>query len=300
VCSSDLYCRFLAWTAQGDLLATTGKLATVQCYDGSTLEARWVAELQSGAPWTIYAFPNAEGSRVYVSGMFPANTQVLDGRTGAFLHSVEGDPLYPGWGYWELSATSEDRVFIASHDAISTVVYDGNSFAERYRRFEFAGETALAVAPSLVCRGDAAAVEGIHIALGETAYALDSFAPVLFDPKRFQAAAEGIVVRRPHLPAPPEVIGVSPEGRTVAVDEDRVVVQVSASGGGGVLGFQLEREGELLPFGSEGAIERHESGCVTLSWAIDRAGTKETDLRIRAVGASGALSRPALLTIVWK
>jgi WD40 repeat protein len=296
-------CRvpFMNWTSKGDLLVTTCDWPTVECFDGVSLKTRWFHTVaHGGAPWTIYALPNVQGDRVFVSGMSPDTARIIDADSGKELNIFGRDLSGIGYGFYNISGTTDNRYVIATCNNVATVVFDGQAFNELYRRLEHVDGSALLVTSHLVHRGNSSAIRKTSMIREEEAFPLDTFAPVLYDPKRFQAAAEGVTVRKPYLPSPPELTTLTPISRVATVDEDQAVVTVSASSQDGIIGFQLEKNGEVLPFGSEGTIERDPHGGAVLTWTIERPAAKETDLRIRAMGRSGMLSKPLLMTLQWK
>lgn len=292
---------FMTWTSRGDLLATTAEWPTVECFDSISLKTRWFYTVaRGGAPRTIYALPNIWGSRVYVSGMFPETARIIDVESGQEIHQLGGYESDHWFGYWYLSGTSDGRYFIASSNGTDTVVFDGQSFNRRFRRLEHADGHALLVAQSLIHRGDSSAVRSSYVTCGKDVFSLDTFAPMLYDPKRFQAAAEGVSLRRVEVPTPPQIISSFPEERHVDVTGNEITVVIQARHAEGVIGFQLEENNIVLPLGSEDKIEVDKEGVSTLTWTIEKPGVKETHLRIRAVGRTGVLSKPRLMTLRWQ
>lgn len=288
-------CRvpFLTWTPKGDLVATTCKFRTVECWDGRTLERRWYRDSGGGNPWTFYATTNDSCRRLYAWGMRTVDTHVLDIDTGETLWLLGERDL------WGISGTADDRAVIAVVE-YGTAVLDGATFIERYRRIELPDGDALLYTPSLIYQGSLSAIRGTSLIDEEESYPLDGFAPILYDPKRFQAAASGVSIRQPLLTDPPRLHSISPDARSVSVEDNTVEVWIRAEGEGGVLSFQLERDGKILPLNPTDVTIQTNSKDAQLIWKLNRSIERETNISIRAIDRSGILSSPARLTIYWR
>lgn len=281
----------VVWTPAGDLVATTGSWPTVGCFDGETLEPRWMYELAGGTPSTLHAVPNADGTRLYVSGMVTQHSRVLDASNGAVLEDL-GDR-----GFFDLTPTPDERLVLATR--LGTVVLDRETFEERYTRTEWKDDGEIVHLPNLIHQGSRAALREARIRVDGFAYPLDSYASHLLDPRRVLASAAGIEVRNPVLPPAPRIDAPPPRHTVVQAGGNERIVTVQASDGAGVLGFQLERDGEVLPAGAPGASLERSAQTATLTWRVNRPESGETHLRIRAVGRSGVLSKAVLTTIRW-
>jgi len=282
-------CGYIAWTPQGDILATTA-WPSVHLFDGRHGTQRWMLDYDGGNEATFFALPGAGGERAYLSGMVTAHSRVVGLDTGEVIADLGQREL------WDLSGTSDGELVLA--EAGGLVVLDGATFEERYRRYEFSDGASLISLPCGIHCGTPVAVRATRILLAGATYPLDGFAPVLYDPRRVRAAAQGVPIRRPELPTPPRIASVAPAGRTVTVSAADVMVTVVASGPK-VLGFQVERDGEVLPMHPRGSTFEARGETSTLIWPVERRGSDETRLRLRAVGRTGVLSRPALLTLRW-
>jgi hypothetical protein len=224
--------------------------------------------------------------------MVPSYSRVFDPKTGSILANL-GDR-----DFWDLSGTSDDRLVIANRGG--TVVLDGDTYDERYHRIEFAEAGALLHTPALIYHGSTEAIKETYLYYDEEPFPLDCFAPILYDPKRFMAAAAGISLRHPTVPKPPRFLSNNLNVRKVAVTGGEATVTVQAESLDGVIGFQFERDGEVLPLNPAGATVSIQGQKTTLNWTLSRPTVDETDLRIRAIGQSGVLSKPALLTLRWE
>lgn len=290
----------LVWSPQGDLLATTYKWPTVECLDGTTFETRWYHDVGwGGRPWPVYAEMKNGSRRVYISGSHGNIAGVYDSESGSLLNEPETKMMPMEWGFSYLTGSSDDRFFIATCGGVSTAVFDGQDFSERFHRFEHADGCALLVAPNFVHRGDIPAVQYTPVIRKGRSCTLDSFAPVLYDPKRFQAAAAGVSLKHVDLPTVPVITATNPKGRRVEMRGEQAAVQVGAWHAGGIIGFEVERDGELLPWGSAGTIESDGKGGATLTMMFEISDKPEIHLRIRAVSRQGVLSRPKHMTLTW-
>ena len=107
-------------------------------------------------------------------------------------------------------------------------------------------------------------------------------------------------ISQPALPVPPRLTAITPEGKIVDIQEEQKVITVQASCEDGILGFQIEKDGKILPFRSVGEINIESDERATLTWTIDRPVEDRTEIRFRAISQTGILSRPALLTLRWQ
>ncbi len=292
----------IAWTSKGDILATTCPWPTIQCWDGRTLKALWCMEEYSGGnPSPLYIRQNTSCTLLYAWGMTYDNTRIIDALTGRTFKDLGARYL------WAPFPTADERRVIALHNFKDltnykniAVVLDGYSLDELYRRAEFPGGEAILYTPTMIHMGCARAIQKSSICWNEKTYPLDCFAPILYDPKRFIAAAAGVPVSQPILPVPPRLIAITPKGRIVELHEEQTVITVQASCEDGILGFQIEKDGKILPFQSVGKIRIESDEKTTLSWTIDRPVEDKTEIRLRAISQTGVLSRPAFFTLRWQ
>lgn len=285
--------QYLTWLSNGNLLATTSAWPTIECFDGHSFAQRWFFEEYGGgnhAP--LYAIQNARCTRLYVTGMVPSHSRVFDPETGVMLANLGEE------GYWDLSGTSDDRLVIANRGG--TVVLDGDTYDERYHRIEFAEGGALLYTPAQIYHGSTKAIRDTYLYYDKEPIPLDCFAPILYDPKRFLAAAAGVSLRRPNIPITPRLLSDNQDVRKVAVTGDEATVTVQAESLDGIIGFQLERDGEVMPLNLAGTTVSIHGQRATLNWTLNRPASRESKTRVRVIGRSGALSKPALLSLKWQ
>jgi WD40 repeat protein len=272
------------------LLTTTGDFHKACLWDLASERPIWCAEFDVGHPCALPAKFSPDERRVYVAGRSCSLSSAFDvsGRQLADLTRL---------GAVGLDATPDGRFLVASMNG-GTCALDAASFEIRWQRAEFDDGGWLVHVPTLHAEGTEDALRKTHVVFEKASAPMDCYAELLFDPRRVAASLEGIAVKRPGLPEPPSVELVK-WGRVQPLEGEQIEIAAVATDPLGLRGFEVSREGELLPaeqvrsatiLGSDGTRAELR---LSLPRPVDLA---EVSFEVRALGRSNVLSRPARVT----
>ena len=281
----------------GSLVATgAGSDCRVLCWEMESGRLRWNVP----AGWSSDACEgelklrfNPDGTRLYVSESWGGAVRILDVQSGEPI----GDP-HTFSGVADLGSTADDRLLLELLGS-SVRIRDGRTLRRLYTFVPCEDGAHLTIAPSMHYEGDPSAARRAHMVMGESSLPLDSYASLLCDPEAVIASIAGEELERPHLPPPPLLELIAPPGRIQEIAGATWSIEAVGTGPGGMLGFEIEQDGHLLPAGLvRSAVSLTDDGLrARLGLAIPeerrRAGTT---FRICAVSSAGILSRPALVT----
>jgi len=237
----------------------------------------------------------------FEAGFVDDRTVLLtDGASNGFVDLAEGSSLVDLTGdyvHHVLRSESGERLAVVRTGGVA--VHDGRSGELLYRWAACRDGASIAQTAAGHYQAEGGVDEEVHALLGDASTPLDAYAAVLLDPKRVRAAAAGIHSRVPRLPGLPEVELESPERRFATLEGRTARVVATAGCADGLLGFEVERDGALLPYTTV-ARATELSGEGTLARLDLRLPAHEEAqavyVRVRAVSRTGVLSRPRVVT----
>ena len=122
--------------------------------------------------------------------------------TGTVVFDVSsGETLLEPHDLAHVDGTQDGRWVFGARDGL--VVKDGGhpDFPDRYEYIEIVDRGALLLLPNLLFTGDGSAIAAGTLIIGDESAPLDTFAPLLYAPRRVAAALAGVEVRPPALEA---------------------------------------------------------------------------------------------------
>lgn len=273
----------MAFSPDGTLLATTTvSFGSVYGWEAKTGRRLWRIDWGSGNPSPLYVHFDPAGARACTFGMGSWTPRIFDAKTGNLLVELKDR----GLSQLDFSADGE-RMVASTGDSLQVLrASDGALLVERV---EIEGGGALLRSASMHVDGTATALRRVQVLVAGSSCPLDSLAAVLLDPKRVRAAAAGIAVAPAIVPALPKV----EEARVDPADRH---TRARAQCAEGLLGFEVEFDGNLLDEARVQAATQitpdGKSAELDLEPGSGNAGT-DPIVRISAVAKSGIASRPA-------
>lgn len=272
---------WVVFSPDGSRIVTTSrKWSTARCWDVESGRRLWTVDFDEGNPATLEAYFSPDGQHVYLGGNI--GTRIVDAADGSTIKDFGpcGGVLRP---------SPDGRFFLRRSS-----VLDAQSGWELYDLTSGADAGQLRFGVSGYCDGSPDTLARIQALQGSASYPLDSFASLVFDPKRCAAHRAGVALAEPVLKVPPRLT-VAPAERVVVSATD-VTLSITAEDPGGLLGLEIERLGQGAPVLHEVVDESEDRSRARWSFTLD-ADERPTTLRIRALGRSGLLSRPHLVTV---
>jgi WD40 repeat protein len=281
----------ITFSADGkQILTTTHDFGEVRAWNTENGTLQWRFDFGGGNPPALNARYSSDGRRIYTSGQSSRTVRVTSATDGQALADLQSH------GIEDLQATPGDR-WLIGFQGHSMEVMDGKTFRTLYTRVEFDNAGFLIQSPSLHCDGTPAAMGRVQILRDGTSCALDSYAALLYDPKKVRASVAGIDVVPALLPSPPRILIEKPSGRIARVEGESTTIEARAEDPSGILGFEVERDGQRIQVPS--SVESTDSTKGRLSLVVPNPEHgRRLEVRIRAVANSGALSKSAHLTLV--
>ena len=273
----------------GLAITTSAGYGVVAAWDPASGRQVWEYGYSGGNGSDLLSAFDRSGERVYVWGQgfwTPRLVNAEDGSTQLDLADRQFGELVPLPGGGLLAVRALEGV----------VMIETARGAERWRRFELAGDDWLLAAATLHVDGTRGALAEMHLRRPERSYPLDALAVALLDPKKVRAAAEGIELFPAQLPAMPELFWDPRQPRLVHLDEgeEPPAVTLLARCPEGVAGFELLCNGERQRLTGEKTSPTRRR----LTFQLERPARGESShYRWRSIGESGVLSRALHLTV---
>lgn len=243
----------------------------------------WKHEYLAGNETPIHCTLDASGERIWTSGQGSWTPMVLDAKTGEILldlsrRDVFGLALLPG----------SDRILASGERGVES--YDARTGAFLWSRVETPNHGFVLRTESGHIEGTADAFRRIHLALPERSWPLDALAAGLLDVKKVAAAAAGIAVTPPRMPAMPTLTFSVPTARSAIWQpgDPAPRLRLEGQGADGLVGFEV-RIADRIEFRAGEAIDAsHRSLEIELPEPPESA---SIDVRVRSITTSGAMSR---------
>ena len=261
------------------LVTTTSSWFQVHAWDVESGERLWDHDFGGGNPGSVDARFIGDSENVHVEGL-----GVRHARTGETVVEKEVRAYTPDGGTY---------VRTPRHRAD---FLDGGELALRLR-YGLLWDGYVAATTEGFLDVSPGAAERVYARAGEALYGLDAFASRLLDPKRVRAAANRIPLHPARVPPAPELELLAPRRRVerVAPGATSVELRAAATVDGGVLGFEVVRDGERVERTLVNDATTFDEGgrgslVLTLPWDGTRT---ESTVRVRAIARSGVLSAAA-------
>ena len=253
-------------------LVSTGYVASFNEADWSEC---WNVDYSGGNPSWLDLHRSGSSRRMFVSGMAPTNTRVVDVVTGEILASDALD-------CYSLAGTSSDR-FVVGERNQALVVFEGERFTELYQRTEGPAGAAWIVRDGFQQRAAGGASElpdPRHLARYGVSRPIDCWDAWLHDPLALAPVSLNV------LPAPPRISSGPP--RLVEHLGDTIELELEVADGASLLGIEVETvggEARFIPVAPK-------AGEATRQIKVSHTGPWPADVRLRAVNRSGVRSAP--------
>lgn len=285
---------------RGDtLVATAGDDGMVRVYEVET--GAGIGLLECGPFETLKAIRiHPDGRRVIAGGTSGA-IRIFDLETGSLAHTLVG---HVGAIRQLVIHEPGDRLLSSSEDQ-SARIWDLDAGRLLLTRVRYGGEDWLAFAPSGHYIGTPAAADAARVVVetsnARTTYPLSSYASLLYDPEKVEASLGGETLRRPRLPAAPELTVRSPRSGPVA--DRSFVLDLTISDRSGIASVSVSQDGVALSAEAvETALTRDESGRAAelrLALAVPER-QRNTRIDVRAENRRGILSRRETLDLTYR
>jgi hypothetical protein len=271
------------------IVTTTMSFGSVCGWDAKTGQRLWRFECGGGNPSPLHVSFDPAGARLCTYGMGWWTPRVVDAKTGATLVDLKD----AGLNQLEFSGDGS-RLVASTGDSLK--VLRASDGALLFERVEVVDGGAFLHSASMHVDGSAVSLRRIQVLFGGESFPLDALATVLLDPKRVRAAAAGVSVAPARIPEPPELEAEAIVGQAGPSEPRKRLVRARATCAGGLLGFEVELDGQPLdPSRVREATKLEDDGRrAHLELALEGLLAAEGGrVRVSAVARSGIASRPA-------
>jgi len=275
-------------------VAGAGHIPSVHCRrTADPRELLWKRECWGGPAWMRVRFMGDEEVLLSpIQGGLPL--EIVDVATGRGSY-FDKSP----WTLDELLGSADGRYLVVRRAEGFLDVFDAASRALLYRWGPRRNGASVAQSASGHYQVLGLEAPAPHALRHGVSLPLDAYASILLDPKRVLAAAAGIHSRVPALPELPALELVEPKLRFEPLGERAPRIVATAECADGLLGFEVERDRDLLPREVVEAVTELAADGTSGRIALELPVTETTDVlrvRVRAVSRTGVLGRPRVVT----